>query len=286
MANLKLGFPNRVDAATVSGGSWQSTLPITNIKDRRLSRLARSANAVLASTIINLDLGAAKTVGAIALVTHNFSASALVRIRGDDAADFSTPLYDSGWVNVWPSGVIPQELLEWEDDNFWLGTVSAEALAGYQAPYINLMESKPVLRYWRIEINDTSNPSGYVQLGRIFIGDVWTVSANYSYGAGLSAEDQTQVESSIGGEEYFDVRKRFRVHRYDLEYLNTQEAYSRVIDMYKLAGISGEILVVQDSSDVTNGFRRNFLCRMRNLQPVTDKYYGVKSVQMELKEVF
>lgn len=281
-----MGFPNRIDSATVSGGSWLSTLPLSNIKDRRLSRLARSTNATLANTIINLDLGSAKTVGAVALITHNLSASALVRVRGDDAADFATPLYNSGWLNAWPSGVIPQALLEWEDDNFWLGTVSSEAIAGYQSPYINLIDTRPVLRYWRIEISDTSNPSGYVQVGRVFIGDTWTTTYNPSYGAGLGTEDSTGIESSMGGEEYFDISKRYRVHRFSLNALTPTEAYTRVIDMQKLAGVSGELLIIPDANDVYNGFRRNFLCRMRSLSPVVDTAYGIKSVDFEVKEIF
>jgi len=286
VANLKLGFPNRIDAATVSGGSWQSTLPLSNIKDRRLSRLARSTNAALANTIINLDLGSAKTVGAVALVTHNLSASALVRVRGDDAADFATPLYDSGWKNAWPSGVIPAELLEWEDDNFWLGTVSAEAIAGYQSPYINNIDSRPVLRYWRIEINDTSNPSGYVQVGRVFIGDVWSVTNNYSGGAALGLEDSTGIESSIGGEEYFDVKKRFRVFQFSLDDLTDTEAYARVIDLQRLAGISGELLIIPNADDITNGFRRNFLGRLRSLSPMMQLNFRIKTAKFEVKEIF
>jgi len=284
--NLKIGYPNRIDASTVSGGSWLASLPLSNIKDRRLSRVARSTNVSLANTIINIDLGSAKTVGAIALVTHNLSSTATVKIRGDDAADFATPLYDSGWVNVYGAGVIPSELLEWEDDNFWLGTVSSNAIAGYQAPFIKVIDTRPVLRYWRIEINDTSNVDAYVQIGRVFIGDVWTTSVNYSYGAGLSTTDETQIETSLGGEEYFDVRKRYREFKFELQYLTESEGYSRVIDMYKLAGVSGEILMIQDSSDVVNGFRRNFLCRLKSISPLTDSNVNVKSVQMEVKEIF
>lgn len=261
-------------------------MPLSNIKDRRLSRVARSTTASLVDTIINIDLGKARAVGAVALITHNLSATALVRVRGDDDAGFASPLYDSGWLNAYQSGVIPPELLEWEDDNFWLGTVNAETIAGYQSPYINMIDSRPVLRYWRIEINDTTNPYVYVQIGRVFIGDVWTVSANYSFGAGLGMEDQTQIETSLGGEEYFDVRKRYRVHQFDLEYLTESEGYSRIIDMQKLAGVSGEVLIVQDSSDVVNGYRRNFLGRMRSLSPLVDKNFGSKSISMEIKEMF
>lgn len=286
MANITLGWPNRIDAATVSGGSWQATLPLSNIKDRRLSRLARSSNALAASTIINLDLGSARTVGAVALVAHNLSVSATVRIMGDDAADFATPVYSSGWFSAWASGVIPQELLEWEDDNFWLGTISQQAAAGYQSPIIHIVAARPVLRYWRIEISDTSNSDGYVQIGRVFIGDTWTSTYNYSYGTGLGHEDSTEIESSLGGEEYFDDRKRFRVFRFALDWLTESESYVRVIDLQRLAGVSGELLVVPDSDDATHSFRRSFLGRLRSLSPMIHVNSAQRSAQFEIKEVF
>lgn len=286
MANLTIGFPNRIDAATLSGGSWLTALPLTNIKDRRLSRLARSSGDAIAQATINIDLGAAKTVGAFALVTHNISAVGKVRLRGDDDAGFASPLYDSGWLNCYPSGVIPISLLEWEEDNFWLGTVSNNAIAGYQSPYVLTIPAKPVLRYWRIEIDDTSNPDTYIQIGRIFIGDAWETEFNYSFGSGLGNEDTTEIESSLGGEEYFDIRKTYRVHRLQLKYLSNDEGYARFLDMQRLAGVSGEILLVPDSSDSTNGFRRNFLCRMKSLSPLIDDNLAYKSAEIEVKEVF
>jgi hypothetical protein len=45
MSNLLLGYSNRVDAATLSGGSWlTASLPLDNLKDRRQAKVARSAN--------------------------------------------------------------------------------------------------------------------------------------------------------------------------------------------------------------------------------------------------
>jgi len=286
MANLTIGYPNRIDAATLSGGSWLASLPLSNIKDRRLSRLARSSGDAIAQATINIDLGSAKRVGAFALITHNISAIGKVRLRGDDDAGFASPLYDSGWINCYPSGVIPEALLEWEEDNFWLGTVSSNAIAGYQSPYIHILAAKPVLRYWRVEIDDTLNSDTYIQIGRIFIGDTWTTEFNYSYGSGLGNEDTTEIESSLGGEEYFDIRKKYRVHKITLQYLNDDEGYARFTDMQRLAGVSGEILLVPDSTDSTNGFRRNFLGRMRSLSPLVDSNLSYKSADLEIKEVF
>jgi hypothetical protein len=131
-----LAWQNRTDEGTLSGGSWLAALPLVNLQYRQVQKVARSASAANASTQFMIDLGSAKAIGVIALVVHNISVSGKVRVTASDTQTFTSTLYDSGWQLVWPYGVIPQDLLEWEDDNFWLGTLSQQARAGYQSPYI------------------------------------------------------------------------------------------------------------------------------------------------------
>ena len=50
MANCLISYPNRVDEATLSAGSWGSTL--ANLQDRQLSLVARSADALTTSTVV------------------------------------------------------------------------------------------------------------------------------------------------------------------------------------------------------------------------------------------
>lgn len=283
-SNFLLGTINRLDAATLSGGSWMSTLPLTNLQDRRLSRLARSNNLLAASTTLTLDLGQARSVGVLALVAHNLSVTSTIRVLGDDAADFVTPVYDSGNVAIWPAGVVPQSLLEWADDNFWLGTVSQEAIAGYNAPFVLLPASAQTLRYWKISIIDSSNPSGYVQIGRIFIGTAWQPAVNASYGAGLGYEDPSQIETSLSGEEVFDVRRRRRTHRFELGFLSQSEAIDSVLSLQRQQGQTGEVLIVPDITDSTNLSKVSFFGRLRSLSPVQRTRPLIWSCSFEIQE--
>lgn len=285
MKNITLCYPNRIDEGALSNGSWLATLPLANLKNRRLSKGACSTNATLAATKFDVALAQARSVGAVALVAHNLSVVAKVRIRGDDAADFATPVYDSGWVDVWPAGVIPQSLLEWEDDNFWLGTLSQEALAGYRAPFAHYLPAPVVLRYWRVEIDDTANPAGTVQIGRAFFGPAWRPTYNMSYGASIGFEDATAGETSLSGEEFFDVRARYRVHKLALDWLTDTEAYAGIMDMQQQLGTSGELLVSGDPDDVANQPRRCFLARLKSLSPQTHSSIGRHAAALELKEI-
>ena len=75
MSNLFLGWPNRIDEAALSGGAWLSGLPLANLKERALSKVCRSVNASTGSTVIDLDLGRARSLRALALQNHNLSLS-------------------------------------------------------------------------------------------------------------------------------------------------------------------------------------------------------------------
>lgn len=284
-SNLLLGTINRIDTATLSGGSWLGTLPLSNLKDRRLSKLARSTDDSTTNTKFTMDFGTARSVGVVALIAHNLSSTSTVRIYGDDASDFTTPVYDSGNIEVWPSGVIPQELLEWEDDNFWLGTVSQEAVAGFNAPFVHIPSSAQVLRYWKVEITDTSNPDGYVHIGRVFIGSAWRPTIGRSYGASISYEDTSVIEASLSGEEFFDVRRRRRTHNFELGFLSQTEAYDRVLDLQRIQGVTGEVLIIPDITDTVNQAKVSFLGRLKNLSAVQTNNPDVFTCNLEIQEV-
>lgn len=281
-----IAYGNRIDEAVLSGGSWMAALPLTNLQNRVIAKVARSSNATLAATQFDLNLGRARRIGMLSLIGHNLTVLAKVRVRGDDASDFATPLYDSGWVDVWPSGMIPPALLEWEEDNFWLGTLSDQARAGYQSPFIHRVLGLPSLQYWRVEIDDSSNSDGYVHIGRAFLADVWQPERGPVVGAAIGVEDQTPVESSLGGSEYFDARAKPRLHRFDLRAMPKAEAYSRVLDLQNLLGIAGEILIDPDYADLENKPRRAFVGRLRSLSPVVESSTGLFDTSFEIREVF
>lgn len=285
MANLLLGWQNRTDEGTLTGGSWLSTLPIANVQNRVLQKVARSTNAALASTKFDIDLGSARSVGVIALVVHNITVVGKVRITGDDAADFLTPVYQSGWLDVWPSGQIPQALLEWEEDNFWLGTLSDNARAGYQSPFIHVPSTAQILRYWRVEINDTANSDGYVQVGRLFISSAWRPTVNYDLGSQLQYTDSSPIAASLSGAEYFDVRSKAREFTVTLSALTESEAYDYALQIQRLAGVSGEVLVVPDSADTTRIPIRAYLGRLTDLRPIAHSTNNLFETEITLREL-
>lgn len=285
MANVLLAWNNRADLATLSGGSWAATLPLANLQTRQVQKVARTTGVTLANTQFVADMGAAKSINCVALVVHNLSADSKVRITAATSATFVAPEYQSAWVDVWPAGVIPISLLEWEDDNFWLGTMTAEARAGYNSPFLHVLPQDQFLRYWKIEIDDTTNAAGYIHLGRLFMAQSWQPKYNMAYGASLGYDDPTEISTSLTGAEYFDVRGKYRSHRFSLEALSADEVHTKVLEMQRLSGTSAEVLVVPNKDDASTFVQRSFVGRLKSLSPVAQPNYSMFSTSIEIKEL-
>lgn len=284
MANIIIAFPNLADEATLSGGTWSTGLPLANLQNRLLSRVARTANALAASTQFDTALVKDRPVRVLVLVGHNLSLAATYRIRGATTADFAAPVYDSGWLEAWPA-VYDTLSLEWEDDRWWDGRLTGEDLAGYIRNLICVLPVAAIARYWRIEMSDTTNAAGYIEIGRLFVSGQWQPVINMSYGMGLGYESNSLVEESIGGTEYFDKRKNNRVLKFGLDWLNHEDAHSRALEIQRQADIHGEIFVIPDADDSAHLLRRSFLGRLKTLSPIENPYYSTYKTAFEIKEI-
>jgi len=281
-----IGFPNRVDSATLSGGSWSSSLPRSNLQSRVLGKVARTANVTTAATQFDIDLGSDMKVRVFAVVNHNFSLFATYRLRGSTVSNFASTVYDSGatFVDVWPV-VYPSESLDWEDSNWWGGKYTAEQIEGYTRTLVVVLPANVTARHWRFEVNDTTNAAGYLDMGRVFIGPVWQPANNMSYGAANGWETKTDVQEALGGAEYFQRRTPYRVARFSLNWMSEDEGMANAFELQRRAGIDQDVLWIHDPDDTVHALRRQFLGRLRQLSPIEYPYPLTQSAGFEIKEI-
>lgn len=279
-----IGYPNLIDSATLSGGAWATTLPRANLQNRIIGRVARTSDATLASTKFDATYAVAKNIRAISLVNHNFSLAGLVRIRGASDAAFATVLYDSGWSPVWPA-VYTTDSLEWEDDNWWSGQYTDEQRSGYMATYTHILVTNIRAQYWRVEIDDTTNAAGYVQIGRVFIGPVWQPLLHMGYNNSVSWETKTGVQEAIGGTEYFQRRTPYRVTVVPIPNMSIAEGLGNAFEIQRRAGVDGEVFFIFDPDDTIHALRRQYLGRLRTLSPIQYPYVNNHSTMFEIKEL-
>lgn len=284
MANLILAYPNNADECTLSTGSWTAGLPLNNLKNRVLSKVARTSDAVITSTKFDAALTKDRPIKCIVLVKHNISIFGLYRIRGSAVSNFATTVYDSGWKSVWPP-IYDSLSLEWEDDSFWSGTVTAEDRVNFTSNLIEVLPATKLAKYWRVEIDDTTNTAGYIEIGRFFIGPQWQPTNNASYGASMGYETNTTVDSALNGTEYFDVRSNYRNFRFTINNLEYNEGIQRALDASRKLGIDKECFLIPDPSDTQNMIRRAFLGRLKSLSALEYPYFNVNNIGFDIKEI-
>jgi hypothetical protein len=175
--------------------------------------------------------------------------------------------------------------LEWESDNFWFGGYTAEEIAGFTAAAFHVIPSvEKIATVWQIEIDDTANTDGYVEIGRVFLGPGWQPGINLSYGAALGFETNTGNETSLSDVEFFAAREPVRVFRFNLDALTTTEG-ATALEIMRQAGIHREVVVIPDPSDSSDALRSNFMGRIRQLSPRETPYFQTNAIGFEVKEI-
>ena len=305
MANIILGFPNRTDQAGLSGGSWQT--PLTNLQDRRLSRVARSATTSAADTQFNVDLGVQRKVSLFAIVRHNLGLNARYRVRVAQDPAFQNVIYDAAvlpaqpsvtanfqlqqyavqgrvWPQVWPR-LFNTASLDWEDPNWWDGRLPEEDRAGYPGLVLCVLDEPVFGRYLRFEFLDEENVDGYIELGRLFISQAWSPRNNVTYGAGVGWDTDTTMDRAIDGTPYFDRKQGRRVQTFGLDWLSRDEAFGNIFELQRAAGIDQELLFVWDRDDPVNLVRRSFLGHLNKLNPLLLPFLDTYTNAFEIEEI-
>ena len=280
MQNIILSYPNRADAATITGGSWSGALPVTNLANREVWKVARSTDTLPASTKFNVDIGTSKPLRCFALANHNMSASATWRVTlgsttgGDD-------IYDSGWISIWRMAF--NDIVEWESITWWTGVAGDEYLRSQYAA----MHAAPDIytaRYLTIEVNDAANVDGYVQIGRRFAGDALQPTYNPVYGLQDGMTDLSTTDAAESGAFWGTERRRMRYTSLVLGWVTPTEA-QYIQEMQRSLGTLGEVLYIPYPADMGESQRWGYIGRMSELSPIEYPHYRTRSLPIKLEEI-
>jgi hypothetical protein len=272
MSNVLFGYPVHSDAGeiyspSISGGSWLAALPISNVQDRRLSRVARSTDATTDSTKFEVDLGVSRTLKVIALLLPNISSSGTVRVRSSNSAgSFGSPIYDSTALTVYPSGY------------------TAETIGDITPTFIRAIPAGTAARYWLFEISDTGNTDGYIDVSRLVLAGGWTPSKNARWGVRLGFESETERSVTDGGSATYNRKPVRRTFEFVVDNLTDTEAITDAFDLHRLAGTDRQMFFVLDPDDTTHLWKRSILCVMRSLSALEMAYVNRNNTAYQLVE--
>ncbi len=280
MSNIIIGFRNLTTTATLTGGSWLAGLPVTNVGTPALAEVARSTNALTTSTKILCDFGTSKTTRVFALVNHNCSAAATWRVKLGSTSG-GAEVYDSGALNVWTMTF--DDILEWEDATWWIGAVGDEYLRS-PFPAMHAASQSYTARYLTIEITDTGNADGYVQVGRLFAGAGVQPTYNMSYGFETRWTDLSTSDYADSGARWSTVRRKVREANLVLNWLAPEEA-KYMHELQRLSGTTEEVVYLPFPADMDMSQRLGFHGHLHELTAIEHPFYNVWSLPIKLREL-
>ena len=278
--NIILSYPNRATAATITGGSWSAALPAQNVADKQMWKVARSTDALLASTKFTADFGAAKQVRCVSLANHNLSAAATFRVTFGSTAGGSD-VWDSGWKPAWRMAF--DDLVEWESVTWWTGVAGDEYL---RSPYAVMAVADDIYsaRYVTVEINDTANADGYVQIGRLFVGGFLQPTYNPEYGLQDGLRDLSTTDAAESGAFWGNEKRRLRYTSFVLGWVTPTDA-AYLHEMQRTLGTIGEVLYIPYPENPGESQRWGYLGRLSELSAIDYPYYRVRSLPLKLEEI-
>lgn len=288
MSRCMLLFPNRADkprgpmpGAFITGPAW--ALPLENLQDRESFRVARSVDTDPANTQFDVRLNGNVSYRALVLCGHNLSVTSSFRVTGwFDDQSYGAPEWQVSR-DAFAAQAYTEDL-EWEAENWWDGRALSEEVEGFTQNAILIMPATRMAPNIRVEVFDPNNPDGYVQITRLFIADGWQPSRNYVYGGAMGYEPLTEVETALGGAEFFEERESYRVARIGFQYLPEEEALLKGLDLVRRAGVHGEIFWIADPDNDRTLVQTSFLARLRQMQPWEQVVFQHANIAFELKE--
>lgn len=282
---ITLCWPNYIDEAALSGGDWEPGLPRENLQNGVFAVRARSVDLLPDSTAMTAAFPRIRPVGAVALAAHNLSADAQWRVRIYADAAAAELIYDSGALPVWPA-LYQSTDLEWEYDNFWLGTLGEEDRKEFTALTYHVHEVQ-IGHAVRVDIDDSANADGYVEIGRVLIANVWQPKYNAAYGIQYGHVIDTQFETAGDPQrtEYADPVLPKRTVQASLEHLDEGEAVQSMLGLQRDLGVRRELLYLPELTASPATWRRAFIARLKEPDPIANPYYATYTHSLSLQEI-
>ena len=258
---VSLLHTNLVPSATLSGGSWVAGLPLANLKTTELAARARSTSASATHTKVLMDHGSALTASVLWLPAHNISSAGQLRVLRGTTSGASDVLTMS-LANAWH--ITPQ-------------VQSGEIYGAF------VVMPRNTARYTTLEIVDTTNPAGYVELGQALLGDVLTFSVAPSAGLQHGLRDLSTGTEAESGAYWPTQRRKPRSVSMVLELLQEAEA-NTLQDVRTAVGTHGQVVYLPSLTDLAQVQRYGFVGHLQELSAIEYPWPRYRSLPIKLTE--
>lgn len=214
---MRILWNNEIDKYTLLYNSEQSAYPIENVQDYQLAKKYRTSD--ITDEWVEIDAGAGKTITptSAGILNHNLTSGGTYKIQGN-AND------------VWTDPTVNETFV-------------------YNADMMLKYFTGSALRFWRYHFVDGSNPDGYLQIGRLFLG-AYLQTDTAGKDISILYEDNSKVDESPSGQDFGDERIIRRIYDFVFPYWNDTVRKSFVTMIMEIKKIK-PIILVPDENNIT-----------------------------------
>jgi hypothetical protein len=274
---IGLFYPDRAHELPTgtSGGSWLAAAPLSLVTSADITDVARSTDVLTTSTVIQIDLGATYPLRLFYMAGTNLSDTATWVVKVGTTSGAGDVL-TTGSLNAWELGS--------ETGFAAVGVQDTAAYAKRRFHNAYIHTSFVFGRYLRYEITDTSNPAGYIDVGKAGAAGGYIPTINASYGLKDSWTDLSTKTRAESGAQWVNKRRRVRSVSMVLEQRTLIEA-DLLHDMQRILGTVEPVFYSPDIADAQLTQRYGFLGTMRELSSLEYPYYNRRSLPVSIEEI-
>lgn len=247
-------WDNKWDVGTLTASLEATNFPATNTRHRWHKKTWRST-ALTDPQWLKFDRGASFSSSQVAILRKtNLTTVAEVHLCGNATDVWTAPSFDSGHLDV------SEDLMVY----LW-----KELTSGYY-------------RWWRWAFTDTSNPDGYIEIGRVFFGDVFTPERNFTLGGGRRqlADPSVGRLSEDGQISSIQLSRYNSLMEYTFERLSLADK-ERFLEMFTAVGNWKPLFFIEDLGDP---WGETFYVRIAEHE-ITPLYNNCYTIRVTLEEL-
>lgn len=239
------------DSAILSGGVWRNESPLINLLDSRPQFVAEAVSSQdWNSTKFDADLGFLRKIGLIFFANLRASYLGFMRVQVSQLSDFSTTVYDSGYVNCRPVDGTAFENDAW---GVWSmsGKYQEEEYISLGMPRFFIPSSVIDGRYVRVEVFDNS-ASQALQIGCFGVCEVWEATQDFAPAPQITIIDESFVDKIPFGSNFIvnrNIRRRFN---FGFPAIENSEVLSRGLGLALIKGKSKPLVAISYPDDLNN----------------------------------
>ena len=286
---ILISVNNKIDLSTLTGGAFNSLFPRDNIKTPILSESARTTS--ITSFTLTATLPSNHNIGCVAIAGHNLSRTAIFRVK----TYLSTTLEnDSGNLSAWY--YLASDDLYWSNgDTFSASIASQDRIDKSNPTAVYYLPTNTKASKVEITFTDTDNQDGYIEIGRVFIGEVINPQYNVEYGdLSYGLKNLSKISLGDNGIKYARNYPILRTVVFNWKHLGLGEGITAYRAQYEL-GLTGEVVTTYSLptyADISgtktpdsNWFMRAFLGNFAELDKLTYPYFNRHGAGVSIEEV-